>query len=112
MGKMKELAFELGMLEDDYIAEQPALPRTFPPVRVPTHISVHTMREVSRNPEAFLAWCEDRTPLDKRFLSEWIDPVEGFLVHHARYRVADWMCIFLLERGEITQWSYDHLTNY
>jgi len=31
-------------------------------------------------------------------------------VHHARYKVADWNITFLLERGEITQFSYDHLT--
>jgi hypothetical protein len=110
MGKMKELAFELGMLEDDYIAEQPALPKTFPPVRVPSRISVHTLRLASRNPEAFIAWCEARTAFSDRFLAEWQDPIEGYTVHHARYKVADWIVTFLLERGEITQYDYSHIT--
>jgi len=110
MGKMKELAFELGMLEDDYIAEQPALPSTFPPVRVPSRISVHTLRIVSRNPEAFIAWCEDRTAFGDRYYAEWADPINGKTVHHARYRVADWNITFLLEGGEITQYDYSHLT--
>jgi hypothetical protein len=110
MGKMKELAFELGMLEDDYIAEQPALPKTFPPVRVPTRIGVHTLHNLSRTPEAFIAWCEDRTAFGDRYYAEWQDPVEGYTVHHARYRVADWNITFLLERGEVSQFDYTHIT--
>ena len=110
MGKMKELAFELGMLEDDYIAEQPALPKTFPPVRVGKRISVHTLRTVSRNPEAFLAWCEDRTAFSDRYYAEWLDPINGKTVFHARYKVADWSISFLLEDGEVTQYDYTHLT--
>lgn len=111
MGKMKELAFDLGLLEDDYIAEQPeSLPVTFPPVRVGKRISIHTLRIVSRNPEAFLAWCEDRTPFDKRYFAEWADPINGKTIFHARYRVADWNITFLLEGGEITQYEYSHIT--
>jgi len=110
MGRMKELAFDLGMLEDDYIAEQPAMPKTFPPRRVPTRIGAATLRYLSGHPEAFIAWCEQRTSFSDRYLAEWQDPIEGFTVHHARYKVADWNITFLLERGEITQFSYDHLT--
>ena len=110
MGRMKELAFDLGLLEDDYIAERVALPRTFPPVRVPTRISVHTLRIASRNPEAFLAWCEDRTAFSDRYYAEWADPINGKTVFHARYKVADWNITFLLENNEITQYDYTHLT--
>ena len=111
MGKMKELAFDLGMLEDDYIAEQPAMPKTFPPVRVPTRIGVATLRYLSGHPEAFIAWCEQRTSFSDRYLAEWID-CDGQTVHHARYRVADWNVTFLLENNVVVQFSYDHITSY
>jgi hypothetical protein len=111
MGRMKELAMDMGLLDDDYI--EPMADKmvcTFPPVRVGKRISVHTLRIASRNPEAFLKWCEDRTPFSKRYLAEWQDPIEGYTVHHARYKVADWIVTFLLERGEITQYDYSHIT--
>ena len=126
MGQIKQLAsdlgllddddgrgdLDLGLLDDDYIenTKKAAKPRTFPPVRVPAHLSVDTMRKASANAETFLSWCENRTPFDKRYYAEWQDPIDGSNVNHARYRVADWICVFLIKRGEITDWSYTHVT--
>lgn len=86
--------------------------RTFPEVVIQRSVSHSTLLRLQRDPARFLQWCRLRTILKPhcRTSHVWEDPIDGTPLESHRFKIDEWICSFIVERGEISEWSFSHIT--
>lgn len=83
-------------------------PRLVFPTVLQRGVKHSTLLRLQRKPEQFLQWCKLRTLLkpNDRASHSWEDPIDGTPLETHRFRIEEWVCFFVIERGEISEWGF------